>query len=372
MAPPRDHLRRVGRAAACLVALAAGLSVGGSPAGAASTTPAATPTLADLIGQRLVVGMSGTHADASLLERIRAGHVGGVILFSSNISSPSQLAALTSSLQAAARAGGHPKLIICTDQEGGEVKRIPWAPPNLSAQQLGQLPSSRSQESGSATGSALINVGVNVDLAPVLDVPAGSQDFIEQQHRAFSTNRFTVTNDGTAFSQGLENGHVWPTVKHFPGLGLATVSTDQALVRINASRATIVKGLLPYKVVLRHDLHPIVMLSTAVYPAYDWRAAAWSPPIINGILRGNMGFKGVTMTDSLDSAAAVRHETIQSVAVRTAEAGTDLLLVTGSESESSSVYLALLSAANSGKLTMADLTASYNRIIGLKSSKLSS
>lgn len=335
-------------------------------AAAASDTRAATAaSLEQMVGQRLVVAFSGTRADAALLARIRAGHIGGVILFSQNISSPSQLLALTTSLQAAAQAGHQPRLIIATDQEGGLVKRIPWAPPNVSAWQLGQLPATRSTLSGSMTGAALAQEGVNVDLAPVADVPAGPADFIEQQQRAFSQSRFVVGLDAAAFAGGLEANHVWPTLKHFPGLGLATVSTDVALVRIDASAPTLGRAVLPYQIAFRRGLDPLVMLSTAVYPALDWRAAAWSPPII-GWLRGTLGFGGVTITDSLDAAAAVRDRTTGSVALASAQAGADLLLVTGTEADSDAVYNTLLSATRSGALPMSQVTASYNRIAALK------
>lgn len=342
----------------------AGLLTLGSPATAARAT---TPTLAQLVGQRLVVAFSGTHADANLLTRIKAGHVGGVILFGANVKSPAQLTALDASLQAAAQAGGQPRLIIATDQEGGEVKRIPWAPPGRSAKQLGALPATASTRAGSLTAATLHADGVNVDLAPVADVPHGPADFIEQQQRAFSTDRFTVAMDAPAFAGGLESKGGWPTLKHFPGLGLATVSTDVALVRITAPAPTLMKGLLPYAVAFRRNLDPLVMLSTAVYPALDWRAAAWSPPIIHGLLRGSLGFSGATITDSLDSAAAVRHQTVAGVALRSAQAGSDLLLITGSESDSRTVYLSLRDAAASGALPMSQLMASYTRILALKS-----
>jgi beta-N-acetylhexosaminidase len=293
--------------------------------------------------------------------------VGGVILFSPNIVSPAQLQKLTSALQAAATAGGRPPLIIATDQEGGLVRRIPWAPPKRSAQALGRLPASVSETSGANAGAALAADGVNVDLAPVADVPAGAADFIQRQLRAFSTSRFTVARDAAAFAGGLEHGHVWPALKHFPGLGLATSSTDTALVRIAAPAATLTRGMLPYQVAFRQGLDPIVMLSTAVYPALDSRAAAWSRPVIHGVLRGRLGFTGATITDSLDSAAAVRHLTAPVVALRSARAGADLLLITGSQATSAGVYSRLLAAATSGALPGSRLAASYNRIIALKS-----
>src|SRR4051794_24318774 len=297
--------RAAAATALCCALIAAGAALaraGGAPHG---TVPAATPTLTQLVGQRLVVAFKGTTASRSLRARIRAGQIGGVIVFGSNIASPSQLKALTAKLQLAAHTGGQPPLLIMTDQEGGLVKRIPWAPPNHSAQQLGQRPTTQSHTAGSLTGAALRANGVNIDLAPVADVPTGPSDFIQQQHRAFSTSRFIVAKDASAFADGLEGHRVWPTLKHFPGLGRATVSTDDALVHITATAQQLGRAWLPYRVAFRQNLDPLVMLSTAVYPALDRRAAAWSPAVIKGILRRRLGVTGVTITHSLDAAAPV-------------------------------------------------------------------
>src|SRR5262249_21831903 len=153
----------------------------------------------------------------------------------------SQLKALTASIQNAAARGGEPTAIIATDQEGGLVRRIGWTPPKRSAQEMGRLTAAQVQAIGVATAARLRVDGVNLDLAPVADVPDGPKDFIYQQHRAFSTSRFRVSTDASAFAKGLESGQVWPTYKHFPGLGQATVSTDDALVRIDASKRTIMR-----------------------------------------------------------------------------------------------------------------------------------
>jgi beta-N-acetylhexosaminidase len=348
------------------VRIGAAIAVAVCLGGGAATAQAAPPTLAQLVGQRLVVAMKGTHPNTPLLTRIRAGQVGGVILFSGNIVSKAQVARLTARLQVAAPAGGRPPLLIATDQEGGIVRRIPWAPPKRSAAQLGALPSSFSGAAGRTAGAALHAVGINLDLAPVADVPAGPADFIAQQGRAFSTSRFTVATDAAAFAAGLETGGALAAMKHFPGLGLATVSTDQAVVRIRASRATLVRGLLPYQVAFRRSLGPVVMLSTAIYPALGGHAAAWSRSIIHGLLRTRLGFAGTTITDSLDAAAAARGLTDPVVALRSAKAGADLLLVTGSQATSKAVYTILLAAARAGTLPRSHLTASYNRILGLK------
>jgi beta-N-acetylhexosaminidase len=109
------------------------------------------------------------------------------------------------------------------------------------------------------------------------------------------------------------------------------------------------------------------MLSTAVYPAYSPRAAAWSRAIARTLLRHDLGFRGVTITDSLSSAAAVRRTSASTLAVRSARAGVDLLLVTGSGVSSKSAYDAVLRAARSGAIPLAGLKASYARILKLKS-----
>jgi beta-N-acetylhexosaminidase len=342
------------------------------PSGAvASSSPhpavTATPTLAEMVGQRMLVSFHGTTADSALLSRIRAGQVGGVILFGSNITGATQLAHLTAQLQGAARAGGRPPLLIATDQEGGLVRRLTWAPPVASAEQLGTTTAANVQNVGRNTGVALRAAGVNLDLAPVADVPRTASNFIEAQHRAFATNRYTVGSDATAFGLGLEQGNVLPAFKHFPGLGRAgSTSTDDGLVEIRATKRQIVYDLLPYKVALNRSVRPVIMLSTAVYPAYSTKAAAWSHAIAVTLLRGELSFHGVTITDSLTSAAAVRGTTPMVLAVRSATVGVDLLLVTGSELTSQAAFTAVLAKARSGAIPLANLKASYSRIMTLK------
>jgi beta-N-acetylhexosaminidase len=335
------------------------------PAGALH--PATTPTRAQLVGQRLMVSMNGTQPDAALLARIRAGQVGGIILFGSNIVDATQLSTLTHRLQRAASRGGQPPLLIATDQEGGLVRRLDWAPPKRSAEEMGQLSTDGVQTIGKHTGAALAAAGVNFDLAPVADIPRSPANFIGQQHRAFSTNRFVVSDDVSAFSKGLEAGGALPAVKHFPGLGRAgSTSTDDAVVTIDATTTQLNRDLLPYRLAIRRTVRPVIMLSTAVYPAYSPKAAAWSTAIVTKLLRGTLGFKGVTITDSLASAAAVRHTSEAGVAVRCARHGDDILLVTGSEAASQQVYEALLAKARSGAITAANLQTSYARILKLK------
>jgi beta-N-acetylhexosaminidase len=362
----------VRRMLTALFLLASGLAAA-APTGAATVPlgpalPAAdAPTRAQMVGQRLMVSMEGTRPDSALLTRIRAGQVGGIILFGSNIVDATQLSALTQRLQHAASAGGQPPLLIATDQEGGLVRRLSWAPPKRSAEEMGLLPVDRVGTIGRHTGAGLAASGINFDLAPVADIPRSPSNFIGQQHRAFSTNRFVVSDDVSAFAKGLEAGGALPAIKHFPGLGRAgATSTDDAVVTIDATRKQIGRDLLPYRIALRRSVHPVIMLSTAVYPAYSPKAAAWSTAIGTTLLRGTLGFKGVTITDSLASAAAVRHAGEGLIAIRCAKHGDDILLATGSEAATQQVYEALLAKARSGDITAANLQTSYARIMKLK------
>ncbi len=295
--------------------------------------------------------MEGTTPSASLIGRVQRGEVGGVILFGDNITTPAALVALTTELQAAARSGGQPALLIATDQEGGAISRVSWAPPSMSALEMGSNGSEAvAQAQGAATGSALRVLGINVDLAPVADVPASTDSFMYLQGRTFSFSADTTTSLANAFARGLESAGVEPTMKHFPGIGFALQNTDSHDVTIDESPALLAPGLQPYRQGIAEGI-PLVMLSNATYGAYDPDAAAgWSTLIGQNLLRASLGFQGVTITDSLTGAAIVRGLTQDVLAVRAAAAGTDMILVSGDESSSAVAYDRLLAAATDGTL----------------------
>jgi beta-N-acetylhexosaminidase len=333
----------------------------------AAESAAAAPSLAQLIGQKLVVRMDGATPSADLLGRIRRGEVGGIILFGPNVTTPTALIALTAQLRAAAATGGQPRLLIAVDQEGGPIKRIPWAPPTLSAPQMGRLGSaSVARAQGASTAAALRALGIDVDLAPVADVPASTASFMYRAGRTFSFSATRTALLADAFASGLESKGVVPAMKHFPGIGFATRNTDAYVVIIRASRAALAPGLLPYRTAIRHAI-PLIMLSNATYTAYDARnAAGWSHAIGVTLLRHDLGFTGVTITDSLDGTAKARGLWTRVLAVSAARAGTDMILTTGSEASTRGVYATLLRQAELGSIPLATLRASYDRILALK------
>jgi beta-N-acetylhexosaminidase len=363
-------LRSIALGAALLLS-SAGVALGSPADGAAATAPPNTlstsPTVAQLIGQKLVVAMSGTTPDADLLGRIERGEVGGVILFGSNITTAGGLAALTTELRDAAAAGGQPPLLIATDQEGGSVKRVGWAPPTLSPPAMGaDGRASTAFAQGKATAVVLGCAGINANLAPVADVPSSTSSFLYRQGRTWSFDAKVTATMSDAFASGLEAGLGVPAMKHFPGIGLAAANTDSDVVTITASRAVLDPGLLPYRQAIANHI-PIIMLSNATYAAYDGaNGAGWSTAIGVGLLRDTLGFTGVTITDALNGAAAARGVTTTSLALLAALAGTDMILLTGSESSSRATFTSLLREAESGTIPLSTLQASYDRIVALK------
>lgn len=334
---------------------------------AAPARAVAAPTLQRLIGQKLVVRMHGKTPSSSVLARARLGEIGGVIIHRDNFDSSAGLLSITTELQQAAAEGGQPPLLIGVDQEGGPVKTVPWIPPTLGPRQMGALRSGATAlTQGRNTGTALLALGVNTDFAPVADVPSSTASFLYRQGRTWSFNAHTTARLAGWFALGLGQRSTLATAKHFPGLGMATSNTDYSVVRITASKAALAAGLKPYRTAIA-DRVPLIMLSNAVYTAYDTlNAAGWSRTIGTTLLRDVLGFRGATITDSLDGAAHARRVGVGALATRAARAGTDLLLFTESERGSQAVYPSLLRAASADQILRTRLVISYNRILALK------
>jgi beta-N-acetylhexosaminidase len=182
--------------------------------------------------------------------------------------------------------------------------------------------------------------------------------------RTFGASGADVGRAASAFARGLADARVAAAAKHFPGIGRATRNTDSSLVEIGASRSALDSDLSPFRAVIGAGV-PIVMISNASYPALDSKPAPWSPRI-QSLLRNELGFEGVTITDALDGAAATRRRSLQSVAVLSAQAGVDILLFTGSEASSAAAYERLVAAASEGRIPAAALPRSYDRILALK------
>jgi beta-N-acetylhexosaminidase len=317
------------------------------------------PTTAQLVGQTIMTGFAGTRPSAELLGRIRRGEIGGVILFGGNISSDAAARSLVSRLQAAAAAGGNPPLLVAVDQEGGPVRRLPDGPPSEAPAQMRNA--AQAETEGAATGSFLHRLGIEVDLAPVLDTPPPAGNFLGT--RAFGSDPKRNAALGAAFIRGLQRHGVAATAKHFPGLGTARANTDLDRVWITTPRQALDARLAPFAAAVRAGVD-LVMVSNAGYRAYDASGlpAVLSRPIVTGLLRGRLSFDGVVISDALEAPGP---QSRRAPNVKALAAGVDVLLYTG-EAGGKAAYDELLAAARSGELPVSTLRAANTRISALK------
>jgi beta-N-acetylhexosaminidase len=364
-----EATRRTRRRAAigCLCGLAAGAFAFGVALGDGEATEpdaASKLTLEQLAGERLVVGFPGTAPPGAVKRSIREGRVAGIILFAENLPTRAAGRRLIRTLQAIPRPSGlRDPLLVMVDQEGGLVKRISGAP-TVSAAQMGARGGAFSRSEGERTAANLRNVGVNVDLAPVLDVARPGGDIAETE-RGFGSTAGRVTATAVPFASGLQAGGVAATAKHFPGLGSARLNTDFAVQRVGLPKAAL-RGVdeAPYRGFVGIG-GEMVMLSTAIYPALSPDPAAFSRQIATGELRDRLGFDGVSITDALETVSVKDFGGPARAGVAAARAGTDLLLFTehraGTRAEA-----ALLRGLRSGSLRRGDFEASVSRVLGLR------
>ena len=268
--------------------------------------------------------------------------------------------ALTAS-SARGRADGRAPLLIMTDQEGGRGAALPLGPAGRglgrgarAARPRGDPPhaGARPRRRSSVSASTSTSPRSRTSRAPGLVHRRERPRVLDDPTRA--------AKDVTAFSAGLLDGGVAPTLKHFPGLGLATTSTDDAAVTDQASAEALEPGFAPYRRAIAAGVAPLVMVSNAAYAAYGGRPRrgrrACSRPV------AGLGFTGVTITDALEPLASTHDVPLGQAAIRAARAGVDLLLFVGSERSTERVYDPLLAEARAGRSPARALERSAARI----------
>jgi beta-N-acetylhexosaminidase len=329
-----------------------------------------------LAGQRVIYSYSGLTPPARLLSLIRNGQAAGVIFFSGNISSRAQIASVARELEQANASRRNPvrlPLLLMTDQEGGQVRRLPGAPV-LSEKQIGQSahPAVQARIAGSSAASNLRSVGMNVNLAPVLDVFRTPGNFIDEFGRSYSSDPNKVTYLSADFIVEQQGRGVAATAKHFPGLGAAATNqnTDSAPVTLNLSARTIRRvDELPYKDAIFAGVK-LIMVSWALYPSLD-RAdpAGLSSLIVQNELRQRLGYRGVTITDALEAGALRSFGTIGNRSRMAASAGMDLLLCAAQHAGEGVQALGALENAYRGRqLNRPAFRAAVSRILALRAS----
>jgi beta-N-acetylhexosaminidase len=373
----RVRQRRLRVAAAAVAAFAIGAAIGArggeepasaptprAPEPSATATPPAEAvdrlSLPQQVGRMVILRFAGTEAPGYVREALRRRRVAGVILFRDNVAGEAQVQGLTAALR---EASGDLEPLVCVDQEGGEVRILPWAPPERSAPE--QQASGTVREDAADAGRAVAAAGVNVTLAPVADLP--SVDGSALAGRAFTSDPDAATAAVAESIAGWQEAGVATTVKHFPGLGGATVNTDDGPATIERTRDELDDDLAPFVWAVEAGTQ-FVMASHATYPALDeTHIASQSPAVIDGLLREELGYDGVVMTDSLEAAAVQAVADVEQAAVASAEAGVDLILTTGRGSYSR-VFRALLARAREDPAFRDRVRASAARVLAAQSS----
>lgn len=311
-----------------------------------------------LVGQLVMAGMTGTRPTADLLERVRQGEIGGVIIFAGNVDEG--LSGALDQLQQAARQGGNPPLLIATDQEGGAVRRLPGPPDSPRTIATAE----EAARQGEATGTLLAGYHVNVDLAPVADLTRSAAGFEARQGRGFAGGAQEVAERSDAFAQGLQRRAIAATAKHFPGIGSLTASTDDRLGQVSLGREEMEQELIPFRRLVDHGVE-IVMVANAEYPALDPAVpAVFSPAIVQGLLRQDLGFRGLVITDDLGNTPGLPGDAAHR-AVMAVQSGADVVLYAPPE-DGPVAYQALLAAVDAGTLSRTRAEGAYRHVLALK------
>lgn len=324
-------------------------------------------TEAQRVGQLFMVGASSNGPDAPTMQAIITNHVGSVILTDTSHRGVAAIADISHELQHAA--GNTARLFIATDQEGGEVQRLqgPGFDAIPSATVQGRMPPVQLRAYARRWGAQLRAAGVNLDLAPVMDtVPAGTRNApIGAMSRQFGSDPATVATHGLAFVEGLRDAGIDATIKHFPGLGRVAGNTDTSTGVTDGVTTRHDAFLAPFAVGVKAGV-PFVMMATAYYGRIDAsRPAAFSPAIVTGMLRGDLGFRGVVISDDLGTAAQVAAASPGARAVDFIAAGGDVVLTVDAD-QIPQMAAAVLARARSDATFRAQVDAAALRVLSAK------
>lgn len=277
-------------------------------------------------GQRLMIGFTGTHFNDELRFAIDELKIGGIILFTRNIVSPEQIRQLCSQAQSYAAQCGLPPLFIAIDQEGGVVARL--KPPFT---QFDGNPSMRTTEDAfdfaRTTAAELNTIGVNMNMAPVLDVAAPSGPSVMRE-RAFGNDPQWVATLGTIVIEELQRGGIMAVGKHFPGIGRTILDSHMDLPDLLIDIAQLeASDLIPFQAAVQCEVSSM-MLSHIRYTKIDphWPASL-STVITQQILRNKLAFKGLVLTDDLDMGAIAKHYTIEQIVSQCLASTVDIMLI---------------------------------------------
>ena len=315
------------------------------------------------IGQMVMIGIHGTEINDDSLYMLHQFHFGGVILFDRNMQSVEQVKILTADIQT--KSDEKVPLFIGVDEEGGEVTRMENAlTPPPSQQKIGDTNDpEKAKQWAISTAKELKNMGINVNFAPVADV--GSNDT-----RSYSTDTDTVINFVRAAVSGYQEQNIIYSLKHFPGIGKGKVDSHIESSSINASKETLLnEDIAPFATLIKES-NPdnyFILVSHLKYPELDaTNPASLSKNIMTDLLRGELGYKGIIITDDMEMGAVANHNDFRSIGVDSVKAGADIVLICHEYEHEQDIYMGILDAVKAGEISQERIDESVKRIVKMK------
>jgi beta-N-acetylhexosaminidase len=322
-------------------------------------------SLEERVDQVLALGFSGTDAASPILEDLRERQIGAVFVAAENWLDASQAGALIAELEQAGGGGGRVPPLILAAQEGGSARAFGDIAPGRRAVVIGELGDPQgARQWARAAGEAMAAAGVDMNLAPLLDLAPLSSPLAE---RVFSEDPGLTARMGLAAQIGCGEAGIACAPAHFPGMGGASADTDLGPATVGLDRATLLRrDLVPFKVSFQAGA-PAVVLSHAFFASFEAvTPASQVPAIVTRLLRERLRFQGVAITDDLSAGAIAALGPIRDAAVAALAAGADLLLIERAGEAQEVTRAALLRAVRSGEVPRARLDEAAGRVLRLK------
>ncbi|UKS57221.1 beta-N-acetylhexosaminidase [Exiguobacterium acetylicum] len=324
----------------------------------------AAMSTSEKVDQLLYIGVAGTELSAADRQLLRTHAIGGVLLLGGNITSEEQLLTFTRAIQ---ETNQKPYAFVGIDEEGGRVSRVPDQRLRLpTSQRMAQgADAAKMEDVGRTLGHVSQYYGFNMDFAPVLDVNSNPNNPIIGD-RALSADPKTVATFGTALMHGMQETGTIPVVKHFPGHGNTSVDSHVGLPKVTASKEELKRTeLLPFQEAIQEGAE-MVMVAHILYPAYDdQNPSSLSKPILTDLLRQQLGFKGVIITDDLVMGAITQQYGLAEAARQSLVNGADMAMFSDAGAYTK-VHAEVMQAIKEETLTTEMLDAKVMRILKLK------
>jgi beta-N-acetylhexosaminidase len=317
------------------------------------------------VGQRFMVGFEGLAASGDVKALIRDFGVAHVILFGRNVDGPEQVAELVRELQSAAREAGHERpLLVGVDQEGGRVSRMkePWTvwPPPRALGRTGSEETAR--RVGVALAEELRACGIAINIAPVVDVDTNPNNPVIGD-RSFGDDPDLVGRLGAAMIRGLQDGGVAACAKHFPGHGDTEVDSHLDLPVVEHSRSRLDEvELPPFRACIEAGVATVLPGHVLVRELDEERPATLSPSVVRRLLREEMGFDGVVLTDDMEMKAVARRWRPAELSVMAAKAGCDILEFCHTHDAQVEAIEGLIRAVEAEEISFGDMEESEGRV----------